>query len=168
MSIAMLQQQCLNEVEQMYSTAEQYFSRKFTRVPVIFSNHMKRMAGKATGYRTGKPLKLTFSNVVLGLNENEFIEQTVPHEVAHLIGLEHFGKLDHGPEWSLIMTKVFERKDDTYHKYKTPGFIYKTGAGVEMIVSNIQHRNMTLKHAAYRLRDGSLLTKVHFTGKQIK
>lgn len=168
MSIAILQQQCLNEVEQMYSTAEQYFSRKFTRVPVIFSNHMKRMAGKATGYRTGKPVKLTFSNIVLSLNENVFIQQTVPHEVAHLVGLEHFGKLNHGPEWSLIMTKVFEREDNTYHKFKTPGFIYKTLAGVELVVSKIQHRNMMIKNSGYRLRDGTLLNKLHWTGKEIK
>lgn len=33
----------------------------------------------------------------------EMMEQTVPHEVAHLVTYALHGKLDHGPEWRAVM-----------------------------------------------------------------
>ena len=53
--------------------------------------------------------------------EQHFIEQTVAHEVAHLLAHELFGPRvqSHGKEWQAIMVKVFGLPADRCHTYDT-------------------------------------------------
>jgi predicted SprT family Zn-dependent metalloprotease len=167
MSIVKLQKQCIDEVNKYYDIADKYYNTRFTRVPVIFSNHMKRMAGKATGYLTGTPVKITFSNTVLAMNKEKFISETVAHEVAHLITLELYKVMNHGKEWDFVMNEVFNKKSNVYHDMAVPGYIYSTVSGYELAVSKIRHEKMKYKKAAYRFKD-ELITIKNYTGRKVK
>ena len=51
-------------------------------------------------------------------NTDEFIRQVVPHELAHLIVYQMFGRVKpHGREWQLVMNKIFKLPADTCHQF---------------------------------------------------
>ncbi|ABR00697.1 Protein SprT [Haemophilus influenzae] len=51
-------------------------------------------------------------------NTDEFIRQVVPHELAHLIVYQMFGRVKpHGKEWQLVMNEIFKLPADTCHQF---------------------------------------------------
>lgn len=52
-------------------------------------------------------------------NSEDFLKQTVPHEVAHLVAHQLFGDRiqPHGEEWQLIMRGVYELPPHRCHNY---------------------------------------------------
>lgn len=107
-----VQQRVMN----LYTHAEQYFSRSFKR-PYIRLDIRGESAGQAL---PGKH-QLRFNPVLLKENREHFMRQTVAHEVAHLLAHELFGpKVQaHGKEWQAIMIKVFGLPADRCHNYDT-------------------------------------------------
>ena len=49
---------------------------------------------------------------------DEFIRQVVPHELAHLIVYQMFGRVKpHGKEWQLVMNEIFKLPAYTCHQF---------------------------------------------------
>ncbi len=106
--------------EWCYLQAEKHFERKFDR-PVSVRYDIKNWTG---GLAYGGLNKLRYNLILLVENEKDFLENTVPHEVAHLITRAHFpipaGKkrlMPHGKEWKSVMTDVFKLKPEVKHHY---------------------------------------------------
>jgi len=98
--------------EHFFIEAECFFDRAFKRPEYQF-NQRGRAAGTAHLQRNLIKLNPTlFIN-----NKEEFFEQVIPHEVAHLITFQHYGKVrPHGKEWQHVMVNVFKRPALTTHQ----------------------------------------------------
>jgi len=99
--------------EYYFIEAECFFDRAFKRPEYLF-NQRGRAAG--TAYLQRNLIKINptlFSN-----NREEFLQQVIAHEVAHLIVFQHYGKVrPHGKEWQHVMNNAFKLPASTTHHF---------------------------------------------------
>jgi SprT protein len=114
-------------VEACYQQAEAFFKRKFARPTVSF-----RLRGQKAGVAHLTENLLRFNAQLYQENREDFLRQTVPHEVAHLVAHQLFGLRiqPHGEEWQLIMRGVYELPPSRCHTYavkrrQVSRFIYR-------------------------------------------
>jgi SprT protein len=95
-------QRVLAETERFVDLAGQIFSRRFDRVPVLFD-----LSGTSAGmFRVaGGERWIRYNPWIFAKYFRENLEGTVPHEVAHYIVHEVFGRgiKPHGSEWRALM-----------------------------------------------------------------
>jgi SprT protein len=102
-------------VEACYRLAEDFFKRPFARPDVSF-----KLRGQKAGVAHLHENRLRFNPKLYTDNREHFLEQTVAHEVAHLVAHQLFGDRiqPHGEEWQLIMRGVYELPPDRCHTYE--------------------------------------------------
>ena len=63
------------------------------------------LRGRCAGQAFPQSWSIRLNSTLLHRHGDEFIEQTVPHELAHLVAFAQFGRQirPHGKEWKLIM-----------------------------------------------------------------
>lgn len=112
-----------------YQLAETYYLRAFPRPQVSL-----KLRGRSAGIAEGHLNRLRFNQQLLLENQQDFIQQVVPHEVAHLVAWQLFGRRirPHGPEWRRIMEEVFKqqaRRTHTFEVRQAAGqcFVYHCG-----------------------------------------
>lgn len=93
----------LQAVKDTYVKAEKLFGRSFPQ-PTVVVKDIGTTAGQAW-YRENK---LLFSETLYVQNENDFLRDTVVHEIAHLIAGQLFGWAiqPHGLEWKAVMLRL--------------------------------------------------------------
>lgn len=89
--------------EQYVRQAEDIFSRRFDRIPVLFD-----LQGRTAGMFKviGRQRLIRYNPWIFGKYFQENLDGTVPHEVAHYIIHEVFGRhasRPHGQEWQDLM-----------------------------------------------------------------
>ncbi|MFF7708436.1 SprT family zinc-dependent metalloprotease [Pseudomonas sp. NPDC007930] len=101
-------------VESCFVQAETFFKRPFARPHVSL-----KLRGQKAGVAHLHENKLRFNPQLLQENTEDFLRQTVPHEVAHLVAHQLFGDriAPHGEEWQLIMRGVYELPPNRCHSY---------------------------------------------------
>lgn len=110
-----LHQQVIKRVEHCLSQASSQLQRSFT-MPTVNFNQRGRIAGSAWLNRW----ELRFNPILLADNETAFMQEVIPHEVAHLVTFACFGKVKpHGKEWQHIMRSVFNLTPRTRHQLDT-------------------------------------------------
>ena len=114
-------------VEACYQQAEAFFKRAFPRPEVSF-----KLRGQKAGVAHLHENKLRFNPQLYRENQDDFLKQTVAHEVAHLVAHQLFGSRiqPHGEEWQLIMRGVYELPPNRCHTYevkrrKTTRYLYR-------------------------------------------
>ncbi|MGG2396425.1 SprT family zinc-dependent metalloprotease [Pseudomonas sp. SH1-B] len=114
-------------VEACYQQAEAFFKQRFARPEISF-----KLRGQKAGVAHLTENKLRFNLQLYRDNHEDFLRQTVPHEVAHMIAHQLFGPRiqPHGEEWQLIMRGVYELPPHRCHSYeverrKVNRFIYR-------------------------------------------
>lgn len=108
-----LKMQVQRKLNQSLQLAEAYFKRKFT-IPEV--NYELRGIKAGVAYLQKNEIK--FNRTLLQENTDEFIRQVVPHELAHLIVYQMFGRVKpHGKEWQLVMNEIFKLPADTFHQF---------------------------------------------------
>ncbi|KGF66310.1 MULTISPECIES: SprT family zinc-dependent metalloprotease [Pseudomonas] len=102
-------------VESCYQQAEDFFKRPFKR-PVV----SVKLRGQKAGVAHLHENMLRFNPQLFLENSEDFLRQTVPHEVAHLVAHQLFGDTiqPHGEEWQLIMRGVYELPPNRCHTYE--------------------------------------------------
>ncbi|WP_028863538.1 SprT family zinc-dependent metalloprotease [Psychromonas aquimarina] len=97
--------------EDCFILAECFFDRPFKRPAYLFNQR-----GKSAGTAHLQRNLIKFNPVLYKQNQDEFLQQVVAHEVAHLITYQLFGKVrPHGREWRQVMIEVFNRPANTTH-----------------------------------------------------
>ncbi|MBU3057311.1 SprT family zinc-dependent metalloprotease [Pseudomonas indica] len=101
-------------VEACYQQAEAFFKRSFPRPRVSL-----KLRGQKAGVAHLDENLLRFNLQLYRENSEDFLRQTVAHEVAHLIAHQLFGPRikPHGEEWQLIMRGVYELPPNRCHNY---------------------------------------------------
>lgn len=119
-----VQQAVQSHVERLCEIATKYLDKHIT-VPSISFRRSGGNAGTAHLQRN----HVNLNPIYLSDNHEEFFEQVIPHEIAHLVVYQCFGKTKpHGKEWQAVMQNVFERPPLVRHTMETPKGISKTFA----------------------------------------
>jgi len=167
------------EVFKCLRIAEEHYGKEFPTPKILFTLR-SRTAGtykcKQIKYRnsfTREVIRteishaINFNPYIIKHNFDEFIKMTPAHEVAHLVTLQLYGTLGHGPLWKAVMTETFgknEEESKPLHSMETPKklyYIYDCSCK-KHYMSNIRH-NKIRKGFKYRCKHckGSLT----FTGQ---
>lgn len=116
-----LKMQVQRQLTRDLDKANQYFNTTFTP-PTIHYNVRGVKAGVA--YLAQNEIRL--NPVLLQENGAEFVRQVVPHELAHLVVYQQFGRVPpHGKEWKMVMERVFGAPADIYHCFDTANVVGK-------------------------------------------
>ena len=117
-----LKMQVQRKLNHSLQLVEAYFKRKFTMPEV---NYELRGIKAGVAYLQKNVIK--FNRTLLLENSDEFIRQVVPHELAHLVVYQMFGRVKpHGKEWQLVMNEIFNLPSDTCHQFEVKSVQGKT------------------------------------------
>jgi SprT protein len=109
-----MSEQLNSRVEACFVQAEAYFRRTFPRPSVCTG-----LRGYKAGVAYLQENRLRFNSQLYRDNPEDFLRQTVAHEVAHLVAHQLFGRRirPHGREWQQIMRVVFDLPPLRCHNY---------------------------------------------------
>lgn len=97
--------------EMYFTLAERFFGRTFERAEYLFNQR-----GKAAGSAHLQRNLIKFNPILFKQDPCVFFDQVIPHEVAHLVVFQTYGKVrPHGIEWQRIMKTLFKRPALTTH-----------------------------------------------------
>lgn len=146
-----LQSDLITTVENCYAKAESKLNRTFPRPQVLFNQR-----GKIAGSALLQKNTLKFHPAIYQQNIEHFLYHVVPHEIAHLLVWQIYGKTaPHGREWQQMMINVFECPPHRTHQYNIDDigikhFDYFCDCGEVKLT--IRRHNKVLKGAIYRCR----------------
>ncbi|ATH82968.1 MULTISPECIES: SprT family zinc-dependent metalloprotease [Pseudomonadaceae] len=153
-------------VEACYQLAEAFFKQRFARPEVSF-----KLRGQKAGVAHLTENKLRFNLQLYRENREDFLRQTVPHEVAHMVAHQLFGPRiqPHGEEWQLIMRGVYELAPQRCHNYevqrrKVSRFIYRCSCPEGEFPFSAQRHAKVAKGQRYYCRRCKVT--LQFTGQQ--
>mgnify|MGYP002742498001 FL=1 len=131
--LRILKLQAQRQLKQSLALANQFFNKEFT-IPVMNFELRGQKAGVA--YLQQNEIRL--NPVLLVENGAAFIQQVVPHELAHLLVYQQFGRVQpHGKEWKMMMERVLGVPAHIYHKFSTASvakqFSYQCGCQTHLL-----------------------------------
>jgi SprT protein len=150
MTIDQIEIKMLEKIEESFVKAESYFGKKFDRPVDIHFRQKGQCAGTASWIYSTSECKLKFNRYFMESETEDMINQTVPHEVAHLIAYLHYGRYAkaHGREWKSVMRNVMGLNPERCHSYSMENapnrgqrFDYTCGCMTHN-VSKIKHNKM--------------------------
>lgn len=113
--LRLLKMQVQRQLKWDLDTANRYFDKTFVP-PTLNYNVRGRKAGVA--YLQQNEIRL--NPTLLAENGDAFIRQVVPHELAHLLVFQQFGRVQpHGKEWKMMMEQVLNVPANIYHTFDT-------------------------------------------------
>lgn len=131
-----LQARVRQQVEERVQQAEAHF-RKTLPQPEIRFDLTGKTAGQAE--RTGRFVR--FNQVLLRENTEDFLAQTVPHEVAHVVVAQVYGPdtRPHGREWKAVMRDLFGADPSRCHEYDVTNAARRTQARYPLVCGCMTH-----------------------------
>ncbi|BBS18055.1 SprT family zinc-dependent metalloprotease [Aeromonas caviae] len=109
----------LARVDACFVQAETRLGRTFPR-PQVHCN----MRGRAAGSARLQTWELRFNPALYQANQQAFLREVVPHEVAHLLVYALWGEgrgksrvLPHGRQWQSVMRELFGLEPSTTHSF---------------------------------------------------
>jgi SprT protein len=117
-----LRQQAETAVRKAENRARSFYGLKLPEAAIDFSLR-GRCAGQAKIDRSGSTC-LRINLQLLAENRDDFLLQTIPHEVSHLVvnwqvRNQRQRPRPHGPEWQRVMQECFGLAPTRCHNYKT-------------------------------------------------
>lgn len=108
-----LQSQVTERVAACIRQANQRLNKRMPLPSVLFNQR-----GKSAGSARLQRWELRFNPVLLAENPQAFLEEVVPHEVAHLVTFRLYGKVrPHGREWQQIMSAIYGLEPRATHSF---------------------------------------------------
>ncbi|WP_372522528.1 SprT-like domain-containing protein [Sulfuricaulis sp.] len=130
-------------VNACFRRAEIHFQRRFERAQLAFN--LRGMAA-AVAYPARNAIRI--NRRLLDQNAEDFLLNTIPHEVSHLIAYRVHGQgiAPHGAEWAAIMREVYGLKPLRCHNYDvcsglTAAYWYRCGCDAGHTFTTRRHNN---------------------------
>lgn len=98
-------------------------------------------------------------------NGAAFIEEVVPHELAHLIVFKQYGKVKpHGVQWQTVMSEIMGKAPKTTHNFaiKREDYLYHCQCQ-EHRLSKIRHNKINHNKTSYVCRKCGTILKLKNT-----
>lgn len=133
LALPQLKMQVQRRLKQDLAKAVAFFNTDF-HAPTILYNVRGVKAGVAYLERN----EVRFNPVLLQENGLDFVNQVVPHELAHILVYQLFGRVQpHGKEWKMMMETVLGVPAETYHCFDTASvtkqFAYKCDCQIHQL-----------------------------------
>lgn len=150
----MLEKLILSETKKYIDIANKTLSIKLPYPEVEFS-----LRGTTAGLAYSFQNKLNFNLSIAKENKKEFLDQTVPHEVAHIVADNFFKRrCHHDASWRGIMLNVYGKAPERCHSYevehlkarKTKKFLYHCSCPSNVKVGLKVHSNISSGKKNYR------------------
>lgn len=139
-----LKMQVQRKLAESLRLAEMYFKREFPMPMVSYD-----LRGMKAGVAYLQKNEIKFNRTLLEENSEEFVRQVVPHELAHLIVYQVFGRVKpHGKEWQAVMNGLFQLPADTCHQFdvqNVQGKTFEYRCDCQMHLLSIRRHNRILK-----------------------
>ena len=160
-----LHHQALLQVEQYCLRASQYYGVRLERPTLTY-----RLRGKAAGKAYLQQWEIRLNPVLFSENQTAFLQQVIPHEVAHLVVYHQHGRASpHGREWQHIMAVIFGLEPRTTHQFdvrSVQGKTFEYSCQCQHHALTIRrHHKVQHKQAIYRCTQCCQV--LHYTGKQL-
>jgi SprT protein len=135
------------------SQASEFFNHPFI-IPEVNLKQRGKIAGTAHLQRN----LIKLNCILYAENRKVFTEEVIPHEVAHIVCFQRFGKVKpHGKEWQQVMRSVFNLSPEVTHSLdvKNVGlqqFEYRCECPGAILLSSIRHNKVRRGKQQYRCR----------------
>ncbi|MBV8871118.1 MAG: SprT family zinc-dependent metalloprotease [Metakosakonia sp.] len=97
-----IQQAVMRSLREKLALANQKLERNYPEPKLVYQQR-----GTAAGTAWLNTYEIRLNPVLLMENQQAFIDEVVPHELAHLLVWKHFGRVPpHGKEWKWMMESV--------------------------------------------------------------
>ena len=97
-----IQQAVMRSLRDNLALANQKLNRAYPEPALVYQQR-----GTAAGTAWLESYEIRLNAVLLMENQQAFIDEVVPHELAHLLVWKHFGRVPpHGTEWKWMMESV--------------------------------------------------------------
>lgn len=161
-----LQSSVIEAVRVNIQTANDYFGKTLA-VPDIRFDLRGKSAGQARfEYQRTYGLKkktnpvIRFNRVLMEENPQAFIHDVAPHETAHVIANQLFGRKikPHGQEWQMIMRSVLKKEPSVTHQFDVsraspkPHIYSCECVDITHSLSSIRHNRIQRKQSSYLCR----------------
>ena len=152
-----IQQQAEIAIRQAEKQARRFYGINLPEAAIDFSLR-GRCAGQARVDRNGETC-LRINQQLLAENLDDFLSNTIPHEVAHLVVNWQARKKrqrprPHGPEWQAVMRQCYGLKALRCHSYQTTparvvprAFLYSCNCSEHRLTS-IMHNRISRSYRA--------------------
>jgi len=156
-------------IQELIEMAETRY-KKSMKVPTISYDLKGKVAGKAFNKRN----HIQLNPVLFAHNYDDFWNNTIPHEIAHLVSYNIYGNdgFGHGPLWKGVMYNCYGIEPKRCHDYDTNVnkpkgslYIYKCSCKEHKITKVRHNRYYNAETNKITLRCNKCKTILEFTGE---